>query len=54
VKHEESVQGDSSFNDLQNMLFIVSSLVQVAGANDSARPVRPSYLYNFLGRVKCE
>ena len=23
-------------------------------ANDDARPVRRSYLYNFLGRVKCE
>jgi len=53
VKREDNVQEGSSFNDLQNMLFIVSSLVQVARANDSALPVRHSYLYNFLGRVKC-
>ena len=53
MKREDDVQGDSSFNDLQNMLFIVSSLVQVARANDNARPVRPSYLNNFLCRVKC-
>jgi len=30
VKSEGNVQGDSSFNGLQNMLFLVSSLAQVA------------------------
>jgi len=30
VKSEENLQGDTSFNDLQNMLLLVSSLVQVA------------------------
>jgi len=53
VKREDNVQGDSSLNNLQNVVFIVSSLVQVERANDSARPVRPSYLYDFLGRDKC-
>jgi len=30
VKRENNLQGDRSFNDLQNMLFLVSSLAQVA------------------------
>jgi len=30
MKHENNLQGDRSFNDLQNMLFLVSSLAQVA------------------------
>jgi len=30
VKREDNLQGDSSFNNLQNMLFIVSSLAQAA------------------------
>jgi len=30
VKRENNLQGDKSFNDLQNMLFLVSSLGQVA------------------------
>jgi len=30
VKRESNLQGDSSFNDLQNMLFLVSSLAQAA------------------------
>ena len=30
VKSEDNLQGDSSFNGLQNMLFFVSSLAQVA------------------------
>ena len=29
VKHENNLQGDRSFTDLQNMLFLVSSLAQV-------------------------
>ena len=56
VKSEDNLQEDSSFNSLLNMLFLVSSLGQVAiTSNDVAQPVRRSYLYNFLlGRVKCE
>jgi len=30
VKRENNLQGDISFSDLQNMLFLVSSLPQVA------------------------
>jgi len=30
VKRDNNLQGDKSFNDLQNMLFLVSSLAQVA------------------------
>ena len=30
MKRENNLQGDSSFNDVQNMLFLVSSLAQVA------------------------
>ena len=30
MKSEDNLQGDSSFNGLQNMLFLVSSLAQVA------------------------
>ena len=30
MKREDNVQGDNSFNDLQIMPFLVSSLVQVA------------------------
>ena len=30
MKRESNLQGDSSFNDLQNMLFLVSSLAQAA------------------------
>jgi len=30
VKRENNLQGDRIFNDLQNMLFLVSSLAQVA------------------------
>jgi len=30
VKSEDNLQGDRSFNDLENMLFLVSSLAQVA------------------------
>jgi len=30
VKREDNLQGESSFNDLQNKLFFVSSLAQVA------------------------
>jgi len=30
VKRENNLQGDRSFNDLQNMLFLASSLAQVA------------------------
>jgi len=30
LKRENNLQGDRSFNDLQNMLFLVSSLAQVA------------------------
>ena len=30
VKRENNLQGEGSFNDLQNMLFLVSSLAQVA------------------------
>jgi len=30
VKLENNLEGDSSFNDLQNMLFLVSSLAQAA------------------------
>jgi len=30
VKREDNLQGDSSLNDLQNMLFLVSSPTQVA------------------------
>jgi len=30
VKSEDNLQGDSSFNDLQNMLFLVSSLAELA------------------------
>jgi len=30
VKREDNLQGDSTFNDLQNKLFLVSSFAQVA------------------------
>jgi len=30
VKREDNLPGDSSFNDLQDMLFLVSSLAHVA------------------------
>ena len=30
MKRENNLQGDSSFNDVQNVLFLVSSLAQVA------------------------
>jgi len=30
VKRENNLQGDRSFNDLQNILYLVSSLAQVA------------------------
>jgi len=30
VKREDNLEGDSSFNDLKNKLFLVSSLAQVA------------------------
>jgi len=30
LKRENNLQADRNFNDLQNMLFLVSSLVQVA------------------------
>jgi len=30
VKHKVNLQGDSSFNDLENTLFFVSSLAQAA------------------------
>jgi len=30
VKRENNLEGERSFNDLQNMLFLVSSLAQVA------------------------
>jgi len=54
VKSEDNLQGDSSFNGLQNTLVLVSYFAQVATSNDGAQPVRRSYLYNFLGRVKRE
>jgi len=55
VKRDNNLQGDRSFNDLKNTLFLVSCLAQVVKeANHSARPVRRSYLYNILGRGKCE
>jgi len=43
VKTEDILQGDSSCNGLQNMLFLVSSLAQVA-KHQGAHKVRRSHL----------
>jgi len=46
VKSEDNLQEDSSFNGLQNMLFLVSSLAQVA-KHQGAQQARRSYLYRL-------
>jgi len=52
---EDNLQGDSSFNDLQYLLLLDSSLADVAKKQMTALGVlRVHILYSFLGRGKCE
>ena len=55
MKSEDNLQEDSSFNGFHNNLFFcIFACPGCKTSNDGAQQVRRSYLYNFLGRIKCE